>query len=371
PTAPNVPATVTSLGSSTFQLPSNIATQSPFAGTNFIPFDGDVTVSDSVVFAVKTSGEVDDTLTFYWSAIEQGQSYSCGPDQWYLIIRYPSFPQLAPALPLQNYLADDVGSPMMFPVLEYVPISSVEVVPSQSSVTVCSGNTVSLSATAAGSGPYTYSWVAPNGSTIATGQSVSFVPGATGVYTVFADDGVSACPGAAQIVVSVLPTPSVDEVEVENATSGNNGSIGVVALGGTPPYTYLLNAQEQTSPVFTGLAPGVYSVAVRDVNGCVSPALNVEVSGQTQYEIWPGDANNDGTVTLLDYFFIAGSYGKTGPARTNQGVLWQAYSAAQLWSSDSNFQGVVVNDVYLDANGDGTVNLLDVAAAIVNRGQSR
>ncbi len=371
PAAPGIPATTTLLGSSTFQLPSTIATPGPFAGTNFIPFDGDVTVADSVVFAVKTTGEVNDTLTFYWSAIAEGENYNCGPDQWMLLIRYTDFPMISPALPLQNYLFDDVGSPMMFPVLEYVPISAVEVTPSQSLAVTCSGSTVSLSATAAGAGPYTYTWVAPNGSVVATGQSVTFVPQTTGVYSVFADDGLAACPSAAEVIISVLPTPSVADVQVQNAVSGNNGAITITALGGNEPYTYLLNDAEQPTPVFTGLAPGVYVAAVRDVNGCTSEGVNVEVFAEAGYEVWPGDANNDGTVTTLDYFFTAGSYGKTGPARTEQGTLWQAYLATQLWATDSNFQGVIVNDMYVDANGDGVVNLFDVAVTVVNRGLSR
>jgi hypothetical protein len=372
PASPGVPATVTLLGSSNFQLPSTVGTPNPFAGTNFIPFEGDVTVADSVVFAVKTSGEVDDTLTFYWSAIEEGENYNCGPDQWYLMIRYTGFPQIAPALPLQNYLAGDVGSPMMFPMLEYVPISEVEVTPSQSLVVGCSGYSVELSATATGAGPYTYTWVAPNGAVIATGQNVSFIPQTTGVYSVFADDGSSSCPdGAAEIVVSVVQSPSVADVQVQNATSGNNGAITVTGAGGTEPYTYLLNGMEQTSGAFSGLAPGVYIVAVRDVNGCESQAVSAEVFDQTGYDVWPGDANNDGTVTVGDYFLTAGAYGKTGPARNAQGTLWQAYLATQLWATESNFQGVIVNDMYLDANGDGTINLFDVAVTVVHRGLSR
>lgn len=371
PAAAGVPATTTLLGASTFQLPSAVATPGPFAGSNFIPFNGDVTVADSVVFAVKTSGEVNDTLTFYWSAIDEGENYNCGPDQWMMLIRYTDFPQISPALALQDYINGDVGSPMMFPVLEYVPVSAVTVTPSQSLALACSGSSVTLSATAAGAGPYTYSWVAPNGSVVATGQSVTFIPQTTGVYSVFADDGVSACPGAAEVIISVLQTPSVADVQVQNATSGNNGSVTIMGMGGTAPYTYLLSGAEQASPAFTGLAPGVYVAAVRDANGCTSQGVNVEVFGETGYQVWPGDANNDGTVTVLDYFFTAGSYGKTGAARAEQGTLWQAYLATQLWATDSNFQGVIVNDMYVDANGDGVINLFDVAVTIVNRGLSR
>ncbi len=87
--------------------------------------------------------------------------------------------------------------------------------------------------------------------------------------------------------------------------------------------------------------------------------------------VWPGDANNDGLVNLADYFFTAGAYGFAGPARPQQGTLWQAYRAGPGWLSQSSFQGQAVNNLYLDANGDGAINLLDVAVTVVHRGLSR
>jgi hypothetical protein len=87
--------------------------------------------------------------------------------------------------------------------------------------------------------------------------------------------------------------------------------------------------------------------------------------------VWPGDANNDGVVTLADYFFTAGGYGFAGPVRPQQGTLWQAYRAGPGWFSQSSFQGQPVNNLFLDANGDGVINLLDVAVTVVHRGLSR
>jgi hypothetical protein len=87
--------------------------------------------------------------------------------------------------------------------------------------------------------------------------------------------------------------------------------------------------------------------------------------------VWPGDANNDGQVTTADYFFTAGGYGLAGAQRPQQGTLWQAYRPGPGWFSQSSFQGQSINNLYLDANGDGIVNLLDVAVTVVHRGLSR
>ena len=96
---------------------------------------------------------------------------------------------------------------------------------------------------------------------------------------------------------------------------------------------------------------------------------NIRITGTEA--VYPGDANNDKKVDLGDYFLTAGAHGRTGPARSSQGTLWQAYTAPSTWSTSSNFQGTSVNDRFVDANGDGVINLFDVAATVVNRGRTR
>jgi len=51
---------------------------------------------------------------------------------------------------------------------------------------------------------------------------------------------------------------------------GNNGSVTVVASGGTAPYTYTIDGgASQSSATFNGLAPGVHNVVVTDNRGCI------------------------------------------------------------------------------------------------------
>ncbi|MGV3505318.1 MAG: lectin-like domain-containing protein [Adhaeribacter sp.] len=56
--------------------------------------------------------------------------------------------------------------------------------------------------------------------------------------------------------------------------AANNGSITVTGKGGQPPYQYTINNGNtfQTSPLFTGLAPGTYQVRIQDASGALSPA---------------------------------------------------------------------------------------------------
>jgi len=60
-------------------------------------------------------------------------------------------------------------------------------------------------------------------------------------------------------------------------TSSNNGSITVLAEGGTPPYKFSINNEEsfQDSTIFTGLGNGTYIIIVEDANGCTAQISHV------------------------------------------------------------------------------------------------
>jgi hypothetical protein len=84
--------------------------------------------------------------------------------------------------------------------------------------------------------------------------------------------------------------------------------------------------------------------------------------------VWPGDAHPDGIVDVSDLYLTAAAYGTTGPARNLPGVLWQAYPPPSAWDTLVHCRGRVVNARYLDANGDGFVNLFDIALTLLHRG---
>jgi hypothetical protein len=102
--------------------------------------------------------------------------------------------------------------------------------------------------------------------------------------------------GNATVVVSVLDandceaSQTVEVVEPgvlgANVTANNiscngltDGAINIEAVGGTFPFTYALNAtptNADTSPSFTGLASGSYTVNIIDANGCAYVAASAE-----------------------------------------------------------------------------------------------
>ncbi|KEO73189.1 hypothetical protein EL17_12585 [Anditalea andensis] len=77
----------------------------------------------------------------------------------------------------------------------------------------------------------------------------------------------------------------IDEEAVLDACFGErNGSIKVNASGGTSPYTFSLSSdfslepsQDHSEKTFTGLAAGIYTVYVKDRNGCISQTAEIAV----------------------------------------------------------------------------------------------
>jgi len=83
-------------------------------------------------------------------------------------------------------------------------------------------------------------------------------------------------------------------------------------------------------------------------------------------EVWPGDANYDGSATNLDLLAIGIGYGSTGPVRPGASLTWVAQPAPD-WN-DSLITNV--NYKHVDCNGDGIINDADTVAIILNYGQT-
>lgn len=89
--------------------------------------------------------------------------------------------------------------------------------------------------------------------------------------------------------------------------------------------------------------------------------------------VWPGDADNDGDVDATDFYVVASGYGLAGAPRhpEDQSVVWYEWPARDNWPASVNVRNLTFNRKYSDANGDGLVDLFDLAATVLNRGLTR
>lgn len=196
-------------------------------------------------------------------------------------------------------------------------------------------------------------YTTPAPTTTTTLQSTT-CPGSSNSLTLNFND-----PTSTDSVYVTLTPPTISGWSFTTTSAPGIGS-GAATITWTTP----TSASPSTTPYF------YINIFVRD-NGCMNRAMAnfahlvrlvpcVVISDS----VWPGDANKDKTVNLLDPLAIAVAYGKTGAARSGATLAWTAQACAP-WA-DTFITGV--NMKHADCNGNGTVNLSDLTAVVSNFG---
>ena len=106
---------------------------------------------------------------------------------------------------------------------------------------------------------------------------------AAGYYTATVQSSNNSCSENVGFSITNMNSNLFASVVVTNPLcNGSTGSAIVSAIGGTAPYSYVLNnAETNSTGSFTDLAPGNYQVVVVDQNGC-SYALHFTITQPTQ-----------------------------------------------------------------------------------------
>jgi hypothetical protein len=116
--------------------------------------------------------------------------------------------------------------------------------------------------------PYTYLW--------SNGETTSTITGLTaGTYSVTVTNSLGCIKTKTATVVNVDSLNIVTYLLTNPNCFSSDGEITPIITGGTPPYYYQLsNGDTQitysTSPTFTGLSSGIYTVTVTDAGLCVT-----------------------------------------------------------------------------------------------------
>ena len=103
----------------------------------------------------------------------------------------------------------------------------------------------------------------------------------SGFYTVSVIDANN-CTDELNAIIDDTDPPIITVIEFNHPTCGEaNGNITVDASDGLAPYVYYVNGLFYTSPVFTDLFPGTYTIEVEDFYGCtdVTTVLLYDLGG--------------------------------------------------------------------------------------------
>ncbi|WCL82414.1 T9SS type A sorting domain-containing protein [Saprospira sp. CCB-QB6] len=124
-----------------------------------------------------------------------------------------------------------------------------------------------------GAAPYQYSVINWTTGEIFQNSSGVFTNLTAGQYGIWVEDANGCEPNCSslsfEIDGQVRPlNAQIDVINPSCATSGDGGSIGIAAFGGTAPYLYSIGAGFSSDPQFNQLAAGNYQVVVLDANGC-------------------------------------------------------------------------------------------------------
>ena len=132
-----------------------------------------------------------------------------------------------------------------------------------SSATICSGNTVSLTA----NGATNYTWT-PG---VLTGSLISVAPSITTTYSVVGTN-TTGCSATNTIAISVNQTPTLTAAVNPTAICiGGLATITETLIGGTPAYIYSLNGASSPFPsTVSAIATTIYTIGVMDSKTCSS-----------------------------------------------------------------------------------------------------
>jgi PKD repeat protein len=86
--------------------------------------------------------------------------------------------------------------------------------------------------------------------------------------------------------------------------------------------------------------------------------------------VWPGDANADGTVNMLDYLALGIAYNYVAIPRLEQNIDWNAKFATNFNQTFGGNLFANTNYKHSDCNGNGTINFADTTAILQNFGLS-
>ncbi|WP_194766423.1 T9SS type B sorting domain-containing protein [Tamlana sp. I1] len=157
------------------------------------------------------------------------------------------------------------------------------------------------------------------------------------------------------ITLETMPTVTAPAIAT-CATPGGGYEFTVSGAGGVLPYEYSVGNGFQSSPTFTGLTPGTYTVTIKDANGCEGTSAAVTVYDNlevyTSISAQPSCAGNDGEINVTA---TGGSGNYSYAINPNTGITATATGFTGLTHSTAYM--VTVTDTDTNCTSDASVTL--------------
>ena len=203
-----------------------------------------------------------------------------------------------------------------------------------------------------GSAPLTYSI---NGTTFVS--NTTFTGLTAGNYTVTVKDAN----GCQQTFTTTITAPAPLTLTCATTQSnGTNGTITVTGAGGNTPYLYSMNGTNYYSgSLFSGLGIGVYTVYIKDANGCISSmevtinSNSLEEIGFQFVQIYPNPNNGvfelemdgvDGAFVEGKLFNVSGQLVSTFNIAATDGKVKQTIEMSKKLAAGTYYLGLYNND---------------------------
>jgi gliding motility-associated-like protein len=225
-----------------------------------------------------------------------------------------------------NLLVTDANacSDTLGPLSVTEPLSITIVTDSTSNVSCFGGNDGSIYISVSGGTlPYRYFWSGP-GLFSATSEDITGLY--AGTYKLTIRDANNCIKKHVPVILTqpTWLTVSIDYINHISCFGADNGSIGITASGGTPPYSYSWTgpgSYNSTNDDISNLEPGAYNLTLTDFNGCSRilgpltinepPALSVITNSVTNLSCFGTD---DGAISVtVSGGTPAYNYSWTGP----------------------------------------------------------
>jgi uncharacterized repeat protein (TIGR03803 family) len=219
-----------------------------------------------------------------------------------------------------------------------------------SSLSICSGDSVAL--TASGSGSVVWNNGVING--------LAFYPQTTRDYIATLTDA-NGCTVSDTLTVEVSTYPYLQPAS--DVTICEFSPLTLNIATNAPVYGW--NNGVVNGTPFHPQSSATYVFSAYAVPACVSyDTVQVTVDAACQ-SVYPGDANNDGVADQADILELGVRFGSTGGMRSTVSNSWMAFDAP-VWGLDTVSTGYNLN--HADCNGDGIIGLNDTLAVTQNYG---